>query len=295
MGYLRQYDYKSRIQLTELNALTTNDANILTINEGAAQRLLSSKLQQKYDITNYFQLTLIWDPTVAYKANQLVELNYAAWSAKAYTINSLVTYTDGNAYMANAATLSGDIPGTSGKWTKIGIAFALYYIPFPYPPFNINEGGYGVGDKTWFKDSVYTAAVPTTVEDHDSQIQFDNTFNVPYGNTFPDDPVNGSRVWGIGVPYSVAAGTLPNAAPWVQGDNRDQDITRIYVDLVLYYVAPRIAPQNIPEIIVMRFEQAIKQLEKYAKGIDTCTLPRLQPYQGTAIRVGSNVKKKNQW
>lgn len=295
MGHLRQYDYKSRIQLVELNALTTSDANVLSINEGAAQRFISSRLQQKYDITNYFQPTTIWDPTVVYLANQLVELNYAAWSVKAYTLKALVTYTDGNAYMANAATIGTDVPGTSPKWTLIGIAFALYYIPYPQPVFDLNFGGYSVGSQVWWKNSVYTAAVPTTVEDHDSMIQFDNTFNIPYGNTFPDDPNDGVRVWGAGTPYSVAAATLPNTVPWFQGDNRDQDITRIYVDTVLYYVAPRIAPQNIPEIIVHRYEMAVKQLEKYAKGIDTCTLPRIQPLTGTAIRFGSNVKKKNQW
>ena len=64
------------------------------------------------------------------------------------------------------------------------------------------------------------------------------------------------------------------------------------IDIVLYHLHCRIAPQNIPELRQNRYDDAKAFLMDVAKGNHmTLDLPKIQPKQGRPIRWGGDVKQ----
>lgn len=82
---------------------------------------------------------------------------------------------------------------------------------------------------------------------------------------------------------------------WVSGDNRNSDIMECYIDICLYKLHKGIAPQNIPDLRVKAFDDAIMWLDKCADGRITLDITKLQPIHGNKIRYGGNVKKINDY
>lgn len=168
----------------------------------------------------------------------------------------------------------------------------LYYAAYPEQPFDYG-GLYNIGDKVFWKDKVYTAKVQTPLLDHDTGLQYRVIQNIPLANPAPDDPQNGLAYWGVGVAYSIPAATPLSDARWVLGDSRDQQMVLYLIDITLYHVHARIAPRNIPDLRVKRYDDAINWLKMCAKGDVTPELPLLQPAQGNRIRFGGGIKNIN--
>ena len=176
---------------------------------------------------------------------------------------------------------------------RVSSAGSLYFAAYPAPIFNYG-GLYNIGDKVFWKDKVYTAKVQTPLLDHDTALQYREIQNIPLANPAPDDPQNGVAYWGVGVAYSVAAGTLlTNATYWTLGDTRDQQMVLYLIDVTLYHVHARIAPRNIPDLRVKRYDDAIAWFKMCAKGEVTPALPLLQPSQGNRIRFGGGIRNIN--
>ena len=216
MSFLRSRDYLPQIQTTILTQLTKGDALVQADAEENAQEEISSYLRQRFDLTTAFANTVVFDPTAIYNAGQLVELNYQAWVLQNYTAGALVSYTDGNAYLCKTNTVSNDSPGNATYWTLLGLNYGLYYIPYPYPVFDVNNGNYSKGNIVFWKNKIYLCLIPSQGYDQTGLIQFQAQQNIPLLNVFPDDPVNGLLYWGTGTPYSVT-GLLPQetASAWV--------------------------------------------------------------------------------
>jgi hypothetical protein len=208
MSFLRSRDYLPQIQATILSQLTKGDPLVQADAEENAQEEISSYLRQRFDITTAFAGTVVFSPAATYKAGQLVELNYPAWINQNYIAGALVSYTDGNAYLCTTNTVSNDEPTSNIYWTLIGLNYGLYYIAYPYPPFDVNNGNYTIGDIVYYKNKIYQCLIPSQGFDHTALIQFNAQQNVPLVNVFPDDPANGTTCWGTGTPYSVT-GLLP--------------------------------------------------------------------------------------
>ncbi len=228
MPFLRTRDYLPQIQANILAQLTKSDVLVQADAEENAQEEISSYIRQRFDISTAFADTVVFDPAATYNAGQLVELNYAAWINQNYLQGTLVSYSDGNAYLCIANTVSNDAPGNVIYWTLLGTNYGLYYIPFPYPQFDVNNGNYTAGNIIYWKNNIYKCLLPSSGFDQAALIQFQAQQNVPLLNIFPDDPVNGPTYWGIGTPYSVT-GLLPqqnpaNATPWSGGPNSIGDI-----------------------------------------------------------------------
>jgi hypothetical protein len=93
-------------------------------------------------------------------------------------------------------------------------------------------------------------------------------------------------------PIYLGGGSLNGA--WVKGDNRNQQMVNYLIDIILYHLHSRIAPRNIPELRVKRYDDAIAWLKQCAKGeFITGGLPLLQPRQGMRIRHGGSLQKQN--
>lgn len=82
---------------------------------------------------------------------------------------------------------------------------------------------------------------------------------------------------------------------WVSGDNRNQMFVGMYLDMVVYELCKRIAPDNVPEARHNAWITATKNMKAIADGKINPQLPKLQPLQGNRIRFGGDPKQQNQW
>jgi hypothetical protein len=80
---------------------------------------------------------------------------------------------------------------------------------------------------------------------------------------------------------------------WVLGDNRCQQLKKVYIDIALFEIHARIAPQNVPKLRTERYDGAIIWLTACMEGTLTPKLQLLQPTQGTTTRWGGNTKEIN--
>lgn len=83
---------------------------------------------------------------------------------------------------------------------------------------------------------------------------------------------------------------------WTAGDNRNQQLVMFMIDITLYHLHSRIAPNNIPQLRIDRYDSAISWLKMAAKGNDiTAAIPKIQPTTGNRIRHGGPIKNKNSY
>ena len=291
MAYLLQSDYKKLIQTDNLLSVIGQDTNVLAGIELTAQAELVSYLTQKYDCTKEFTDTVAWSNATAYKAKNRVYLTAPPYDNNAVYVTGALILQTGNVYRSIAGNAAQ--PFTVANWTLIGPQYKLFYVTLPFNEFDL-AGNYVIGNQVWWKDSVYTNKIATTFLSHDGMLQFRASNNIPPGNIFPDDAINGLQYWGTAVPYSVTAATLPtDVTKWTAADNRSQQMVTYMIDIALYHVHSRIAPRNIPDLRVHRYDNAIKWLKMAGRGEITPSLPLIQPKQGNRIRYASDVKMIN--
>lgn len=292
--YLFTQDYKRVIQLAELNQITSNDIAVRQIVEGSVQAEITAYLIQRYDLPKEFQDTNAWSYSLPYKATNRFFLDAPAYnSTNTYALHTL-TLQAGNVYICTTAIGTPEAFNPA-HWTLLNVQYSLYNAILPQPAFD-QEAVYKKGDKVFYIDAVYTAIQDSMEVDHDGSlnaIEYKNMNNI---NQFPDD-LN-QTMWSTATPYSIAAGTLPtNTTYYAFGDNRNQMLINMYLDMVVYELCKRIAPANLPEARHNAWLRAIENLKKFAKEDITAALPIVQDKkkQGSDIRSGGTVKFYNQW
>jgi hypothetical protein len=116
---------------------------------------------------------------------------------------------------------------------------------------------YGIGDRVdWTDGNIYTAIQETT------------------GAEDPTDAAFWTQVQESGLLYYViaTAGTTAGLKPdlatteYTLGDTRNPLIVRMLIDMVLYHIASRINPRNIPELRVNRYDETKTMLDQINKG-----------------------------
>ncbi len=274
--YLYSQDYLRQIQTSQLNALTGSSDAIRKTIELTVQEEVSSYLTQKYDLSMEFTDIDIWNFATAYKALRRVYLDATAFSASStYAINSLTLY-QGNVYYCNTP-ITVAAAWDAAKWTLIGEQYKIFHVLAPQPIWE-GQTDYKIGDIVWWKDKVYTCAA-------------ENTGYEP-GTT------DGQRRWGNGTAYAIASGTLPtNTIYWDATDNRSQQLVTYMVNMVVYYLAKRIAPNNIPEKYKFDYDFTVNWLISAAgdnMGV-TANIPRLQPKKGYRTRMQSQPRQINNY
>ncbi len=298
--YLQRSDYKKLIQADNLTAIINSDNTILNGIELLAQAEAISYLVQKYIVTEEFADLLTWAYATAYKAKQRVTLDAVTYSAAATYALNVLTLQAGNVYICTTAIISPEAFNAS-KWELLGAQYTIFYVTLPNPEFDYTET-YKVNDLVWYKNKVYTCKIATGSLSQEQAIQYGLTTNIPNKNIFPDDTTTagsstmGVIYWGAGVAYTVAAGTRPtDATKWTAGDNRSQQLVMVTVDIALYHVHSRIAPNNIPDLRAKRYDDAVKWLKMAGQGDITAALPLIQPKSGARIRWGGRVKNVNSY
>lgn len=283
--YLIASDYNRVIQLSELNAITNSTPSYRQLAEQSVQTQIFSYLMQRFDVSSEFTDTVAWAFGKIYKGNNRVYLDATAYNAaNTYALNALTLY-NGAVYFCSTAIVAPEAFNIV-HWTLLGNQYDMFFITLPQPAFNVDTVYYKL-DKVFWKDSVYTAAQDSIGEDQQDALQAPSIESIQFGNTLPDDRFNGKRFWGTGVPYSVAAGTLPtNTTYWTKGDNRNQRFVTIFCDMVVYDLSKRITPNNVPEMRHNNWLKACKDLSDYAKGNLNAQLPIIQPKTGQRVQFG---------
>jgi len=256
LSYLIFQDFKRLIQGDNLNQIIGSDLSLLNGIELTAQAEAISYLVQKYITTQEFTDTTSYNPASSYKAGQRVYLDANPYSAtKSYALGELALQA-GLVYVSNVSITTPE-PFNQNKWIYLGAQYDIFYVPYPFPMFDL-YGLYSTGDKVFWKDKVYTCAKPTIVYTHQTQLQT-NT-NSTTANVFPDNGQSGQQYWGTGVAYSVAPGTLYS--------NPINNYTPGYAQTLQYqYTATADGETVIP--ISALIGQSIIQIEKEIKPLLT--------------------------
>lgn len=209
MGYLRYFDYVQRAQDPNIQQWIAKNMTILYTAERTAQQQITSRLSQKFDLSQEFTNTTLFNESAKYNAGGLVELNYTAYSVTAvYVAGNYISYTDGNVYKCILLTTAGILPTNTTYFKLIGAQFDLYYITPPYQAFYV-QNLYNVGERVMYKNKIYQCLTASAIITQEDRIQAISTYNVALPNVFPDNPVDGPKQWGVGVSY-IVTGYIPN-------------------------------------------------------------------------------------
>jgi hypothetical protein len=299
MGYLTPRDYKKTIQADNLQQVIGNDPIILTDAEETAIEKATTLLVQKYIVGREFQATSAWDKTQVYQAFNRVYLDADTYDVSAtYIAGAYIKFLPtGEKNYKVYKSIAGNAPGafSPAAWTFLNYQYSIYNAAPPVAEFNY-KSVYAVGNMVYWNGRVYTCLIPSTLVTQDVALQYYIYAAIPYGNIFPNDPINGLQHWGAGVVYNVPANTdITNTTYWASGDNRSKLIVWAIVALTLYYCHARIAPMNIPELRVEDYKEAIRMMKKdFAEGEATAiNLQPIQPRSGGRVRYGGNVKNNN--
>lgn len=273
--YTRAKDYELYCDAQTLTQIVNADLSLKRLCEYSAEDQIRSYLVQRYDFSKpygEFTDTDVWSYTTIYKANNRVYLDASAYSASAtYALHAL-TLQSGSVYICSTAITIAEA-FTPAHWTLLGAQYDLFYITPPATPWDFQKT-YNPGDQIYYKDKTYTAAIQS------KNIAPDSQYGVNY--------------WGTGTSYSVVAGTLPtDTTKWTAGDNRNNYLLQIYINIVVYNMFMKIAPRNIQQTRTDQYKMAIDWLEKAGSGTVTAELPLLVPEQGSSIRWGSIPKTEN--
>lgn len=270
MGYLIQNDYKSLIQIDNLNQIIGNDTSLLQRMEEMAIDELKSYLTQKYKIADEFTETTKYQYGIASKANDRVYIDALAHNqSNNYTVNSLVLV-NGMIYIAIVPVSAGTFDPL--QWRLLGAQYAKFFVKQPSTSWSYYSQ-YSTSNVVFYKNKEYTATRSNT-------------------GLSPD---NYPEVWGTGIEYTIAGSYYPNdTSKWIAGDNRNQQVLTRLIDIVLYHIHSRIAPHNIPDLRVKRYDDTISWLKNCARGNDfNAGIELIEPKQGFRNRYGFSLPKQN--
>lgn len=271
MSYLILQDYKKLIQSDNLSQIIGADYSLVTQMQLAAQAEVVSYLRQKYLTSAEFTDTALYNYNVTYYGKNRVYLDATAFSTTStYALHSLTLYL-GNVYVcAIAITVAG--AWNPAKWQLVGAQYDILYIGLDNPEWDYYKT-YQVGDTIWYADKTYTCVVANLSVKPNEHPEF----------------------WGTGTTYLRAGSSLLTGdAAWIQADNRNQQMVNMMIDVALFHLHSRIAPRNIPDLRVKRYDDAVAWLKNVSRGTNiTADLPLIQPKSGQRIRYGSRLVKQN--
>jgi hypothetical protein len=317
MGYLVLNDYKTYIQGDYLRQLTQADPDKRLIAEKQAMQDVVQRITQKYDLDLELTATAPWDKTRAYGAGERATIALSAsgfteWAASTvYVVGAAVIHL-GSGYFC--ITGNSDATFLPSKWALAGKTNDIFYVGFPndctiqgepapatltepYKPMFNYRNLYNSGDIVWWRGYKYTNVQPSTVANHQVQLQYTTYENLPFWNVFPDSPLNATqKYWNNKTAFLVPAGTpLTDTDWWVAGDNRNQTIKAGMVVITVFRLSPLLAPGNKPEHWLEDYRGVLSDLNDAAQGLTTLVLPMVQPQRGLKTRTGGDIKNVNNY
>ena len=273
--YLISSDYNRRIQSQQLNQLTTSNAALLRYAELTAQEEVVSYLKKKYDTDAEFTDLEQYIFSAEHKALRRVYLDATAYSiTSTYALNDLALQAS-KVYICTTAITVGEAFNAS-KWTLLGDQYAIFYGKLPKQQWDA-QSTFAADSEVFWKDKTYKAAS-------------DNTAVEP-------GTASAVGVWTDAQDYTIAAETLPtNTSYFTAGDNRSQQLVTYMLDIAIYHLSPRIAPNNVPQKVLDNYDIAKDWLLRVSGKTDSvnANIPRRQPITtGTRTRQASVPRQNN--
>jgi hypothetical protein len=320
MAYLRLNDYyQLRIQKAQLDQITQGSDIVRVSSELESLAEMISFLVQKYDIEDEFKDIKNYSYGQTYNANDLVELDATLYVAtNTYTLNSKTLY-NSNVYVCTTAIVTPEA-FNSTRWKLVGKQYDLFNVASPYTRYSFKTT-YVLGDYVIYKNKIYkclvtnTNVMPTDANQGSlywgSGVNYSVTGVEPYNVVSDFTAWNNATIYSIGnkVSYNnfiyyansnnlnVAPGNINHWLPitWKNSDNRSIQLVAFLIDIVLFKIHMRIAPNNIPQLRKDNYTYAKEWLMEAGgqNNAITANIPLLQPKKGGRIRHGSNVKNIN--
>jgi hypothetical protein len=327
MSFLRRKDYYSLIDTDSIDVITDTTSSFLTDREKAAQEEVSSYIRHRYDVKKVFKDVLTYSYSTQYYINDLVEWSETAYSATStYSLNQRCSYS-GNIYKCNTAGTTG--VWNASKWDLLAVNETLYYCAIncigalPSTSFTFTTNAYTTNHDTikgWDKLSqstiylkrrnkeicIYFSAADRNAdtnkvgsfEYNQEGMDFPITAQVTPGQD--DDNILSGFISIIGYISDLTEWSVVASNYWIEGDNRNQMILQIMIDVVLYHIFSRIQPRNIPDLRKERYDGndpnqnsgAIGYLKRVQKGTVDLDLPvHNDQERGQVFSFGSETKQ----
>ena len=315
MGYLRLHDYFNlRIQESLLNTILQNNDFVRRSCELEGTAEMISYLVQRYDVNQEFKDLNVFSVGGQRLAGYTFELNADDYSATStYSIGTLVCESN-SIYVNKIAILVGEA-FTLSKWTYVGEKNELISVGFPFNKYSYSSN-YSAGEVVYYNGKIYKCLsdciniLPTTesvywsvgityafsdFEIYSVATTWNNLTNYNAGDKCIINGVNYYAV--VDNVNEIPTDNITKWLPiyWLRKDLRSIQLVAFLIDIVLYKIHMRIAPNNIPKLRIDSYQYAIDWL-KEAGGQNnaiTADIPLLQPRQGARIRWGSNQKNIN--
>jgi len=311
MAYIIASDYSNYIQPAYFNQLTQSQNENRIRSERDAMTRIIAYLKPKYDINAEFADITVWSPSKEYQAQSRVYLNADAYvAASAYVVDDLCLQ---GGYVQICTT---NTTGTfdQADWTILGAQYKIFYgalpdtctlhglanpstLSDPFAPIFNYRNVYMKGDVVYWKGNTYVCNQDTVTISHTELIQRYFYNNVTHVNVFPNDQYDNAngKYWKDATVFTIEAGTLPTDAAWIDGDNRNPMVLRAMKAIVVYRLAPTLAPQNIPKMWENEYNEAVNDMKMAACGDITLDLLMVQPNKGRKLFIGSNTQYKTDY
>ena len=292
MSYLIVADFKKTIQSDNLMQIIGSDLSMLNDISVTAQAEANTYLKQQYLTPKEFTDTGVYNPASPYNPGDRIYLDAAPYNPiNLYAVNDLVLVA-GIVYFCTIA-ISTAQPFLPQNWASLGLQYTMFHASYPFKKFDL-YGIYKYGDRVYYNGTSYTCILPTIVFSHEEQLQSNSNQSIQ--NFFPTDANNGATNWRIIAVENVPAGVLPtDKSKWTLGDNRNPLLVMHCCDIALYHIHSRIAPRNIPELRVKRYDDSKNWLKMASRGEISVDLPVIQPLQGGRVRYSTQVKQINNY
>jgi len=274
MSFLRKKDYYSLVDEDTVDIITNSTDTFLSDREKASQEEISTYIRHRYEAGKIFKDILTFDYNTQYQIGDLIE-----WSETAYNISS--TYNigyrcsySGNIYSCNANGITG--AWDSSKWDLLAENESLYYcvVPayqqLPSTSFAYSSNNYTGNHKEitgWDKKTYNTLYLKRdgdeikiyySSSDRSSDINKIGYFeyrqdgvSLPVtmliNHGYDDNNILGGFVDVIGYIPDGTEWTIVASNYWASGDNRNQLMVQLMIDITLYHILSRIQPRNIPD------------------------------------------------
>ncbi len=206
MSYLIPNDIERVIQGVSLQQIISGNSVLVSQSESVAITEMKAYLRAKYDVSQEFTDSTVYNPSVSYKATNRVYLDAPAYIATStYALNTLILQAGLVYYCSTVITVPESF--TPAHWTLLGVRYQVFFASYPFPLFNITNN-YTIGDNVFWKDRTYTCKIASQYLGQEGLIQYQKTYEVPYPNVFPDTPIEGSKYWTDNGAYNIPAGSL---------------------------------------------------------------------------------------
>ncbi len=292
MPYLILQDYYSTIQDENLQQILNSADSFRLVKQSTALTEIKSYLDQRFDTSAEFTDTVQFSYTDEYFAKQRVYLDADAYvPASTYNTNAL-TLSNGNVYKAKQDDITGAFDGT--KWDLLGAQYDLFYVTLPAEEFDCDKI-YAKDDEVFRKDKVYKALRDSALLTNGAKLQYGEYSAVPGPNEYPEDP--NQIQWEVqdsGEDYIVTETWPTDETIYTAGDNRNQRLVEMNVQMSIYKLSPRISPMNVPDVWVKNYDDCIKDLKAFARGDRHLDMPVKQPKKHR-VSWGSSVRNINNY